>query len=110
MRGVRWRRQMRYDRISIILLVVAMLTGCLLETDVPGVKGTWTKVYFEQGERKNADPRWSVEISFHDDGTFLWKSVSLQEKWLLHKETAERRKEVARIEKELKRNYSTSGT
>ena len=72
------------------------------------IKGTWTNISFQRAGRKYADPRSSLEISFNDDGTFLWKSVETQEVWIENTDTGERQTRVRKIERELKGNYSTS--
>jgi len=100
---------MRYKQHLFLLFIVAILVSALQAFGSPQVTGTWTKVYFEQEGKKNADPRWSVEISFRDDGTFRWESVSSEEERLVHKDTGEHRTEVRGIKKELKGNYSISG-
>ncbi|MFZ4655288.1 MAG: hypothetical protein ACOYLM_13135 [Methylococcaceae bacterium] len=94
--------------VASLLILAAVLSGTLLAADGQKVSGNWSKVYFEQDGRKDSDSRWSVDVSFLDDGTFLWKSVSLQEVWI-EKNTGERRTEVRKEELELKGRYSISG-
>lgn len=96
-------------RIVWFFLVTSALSGPLCAADGPIVTGIWSKVYFTQGDRKEFDSRWSLELSLLNDGTFQWESSSLQEKWLVETATGKRTTEVTRVSMELKGTYSISG-